>query len=59
LEGRKLKKGTLSKPGKDHHSPQNLDPTRLLPMTGKLFEKVILKNNPKARLRSASQVLYA
>jgi hypothetical protein len=34
---------TLPKPGKDRKFPQNLCPISLLPTTGKLFEKVILK----------------
>jgi hypothetical protein len=34
---------TLPKTGKDPKFPQNLGPISLLPTTGKLFEKVILK----------------
>jgi hypothetical protein len=34
---------TLPKTGKDPKFPQNLSPISLLPTTGKLFEKVILK----------------
>jgi hypothetical protein len=34
---------TLPKPGKDSKLPKNIRPISLLPTTGKLFEKVILK----------------
>jgi hypothetical protein len=34
---------TLPKPGKDPKLPQSLGPISILPTTGKLFEKVILK----------------
>jgi hypothetical protein len=33
----------LPKPGKDPKIPQNLCPIILLPLTGKLFEKIILQ----------------
>jgi hypothetical protein len=41
---KKAKVITLPKPGRDPNFPQNLHPISLLPTTGKLFEKVILKH---------------
>jgi hypothetical protein len=53
---------TLPKPGKDPKSPQNFRRISLLPPTGKLFEKVILKfvqkHTVEKGLHNASQFSF-
>jgi hypothetical protein len=48
LQHRKGTKVTLLKPGRNRKFPQNLYPIGLLSAGGKLFQKGIIKNSPKA-----------